>query len=313
MPLRYSWEFASALGLNPAGVSGLEWDGNQETNTQRVLAFNGSGGSPVPFAMYDSTYIFRVYPKGPKTGTNPKYWTTFFWGNYGTFNSAKNYLGAHPYPFDGNAADTGQNWEISIVADDFAEADITSNHDAPTGVWGAGGPPSETNNGAEVSWNRWYTQVFRAFRIDATTLRNQVIFDWDLFNSSSGASGWFQHTVISASWGTVGNDPTTPSIVIGEAPPNDANTASWGDYQGREQFKGIIRGIQIYNSRIGTNAYEPTVANLADVASEIAVPGSIATPWYLRMNPTPSDVTDQSGSGHHPWFPSGSKPTLWTG
>ena len=90
-------------------VTGLEWDGNQETNTQRVLRFLS------PFAMYDSTYIFRVYPKGPKTGTNPKYWTTFFWGNYGTFDSATNFFGAHPYPFDGNTADTGQNWEISII------------------------------------------------------------------------------------------------------------------------------------------------------------------------------------------------------
>jgi hypothetical protein len=297
---------ARTVGGGP--ISGLEWDGNETTNTQRVLRWLS------PFAIYDATYIFRVYPKGPKNGgaSHPNYWTAFFWGNYGTFNSSANYYGAHPYPFDGNDVSTGQNWEISLIADDFAEADIGANRDCGNGVWGAGGPPSETNNGAAATWNRWYTQVFRAFRIDANTLRNQFIWDWDLFVSSSGASGWFQKTVSSATWGTVGNNPTTPSIVVGEAPPNDANTASWGDYTGREQFKGIIRGIQMYDALVGTNAYVPTVANLADISSELSSPGSVRTPWYLNLNPTPSDVTDKSGSGHNPSFPA-SQPSLWTG
>jgi hypothetical protein len=44
---------------------------------------------------------------------------------------------------------------------------------------------------------------------------------------------------------------------------------------------------------------------------ELRSPGSVRTPWYLNLNPTPTDVTDKSGSGHHPWFPSGNKPTPW--
>lgn len=299
-------------------TTGLEWPGNEASNVQRVLAFNSSGGSATPFAFVDTsaggaTYIFRCYPKGPKTGGagHENYWTLFFWGNYGSFNSADNYIGTHPYPFDGNTASTGQNWEMSLVADDFAEADGDANHDCATGVWGAGGPPSETNNGAETDWDRWYTVVVRVFRVDANTVRHQLFFDWDLFVSSSGASGWFQKTVSSATWGTTGNDPTTPSIVIGEAPPNDANTASWGDYVGREQFKGIIRGIQIYDKCLGTQVLVPSVAQLADIASELASPGSVRTPWYLCLNPTPDNVLSTSSS-NHPWFPSGNKPTLWT-
>src|SRR6185503_11600069 len=36
-----------------------------------------------PFPIYDATYIFKVYPR-KKTGTFT-YYTTFFWGNDGTF------------------------------------------------------------------------------------------------------------------------------------------------------------------------------------------------------------------------------------
>lgn len=272
--------------------------------------------------MYDMTYIFRCYPKGPKNGdaSHPNYWTLFFWGNYGAFDSSKNFVGCHPYPFDGNTSSTGQNWEISIAnnslsGDDYAEADVSgdSNRDTATGVWGAGGPPSETNNGAAATWNRWYTCIVRCFRVDSSTTRNQFIYDWDLFISSNGASGWFQHTVSNASWGHSANNPTTPSICIGQPGPNAGDTQGWGD-NGREEWKGIIRGIQIYDALVGTTAYKPTVANLADIASELANPGSVRTPWYLCLNPKPNDVADRSGGGHNPWFPTGgSLPTLWSG
>jgi hypothetical protein len=268
--------------LPPAAISGLEWGGNETTNTQRVLRWLN------PFAIYDATYIFRVYPKGPKSGsTNPAYWTTFFWGNYGDFSwdggGANTYYGGHPYPFDGNTQSTNQDWEISAYFTD--------------------------DRGPAVTWNRWYTQVFRAWRESASITHHEFIFDWDLFVSSNGASGMFSKDINDSTWADT--NPPTPSIVVGEAPPNNANTASWGGYAGREQFKGIIRGLQFYDARLGSAA-SPTVANTTAIANEIATPGSSRTPWYLNLNPTPSDVTDKSGSGHNPSFP-GSTPSLWTG
>lgn len=279
----------------PPPVYGLEWDGNETTNTQRVLR------KLSPFACYDATYIFKVYPKGPKSAaTNPAYWTVFFWGNYGTFINPHNFYGGHPYPFTG-----GQNWEISTAFHDFAESDVVGGaRDTPVALG--------TNSGS-VTWNRWYTMVFRAWN-DSGTFRHELIYDWDLFVTSGATAGWFQHSITAAddpSWGSVGRNPPTPGIVIGEAPPNDANTASWGDYSGREQFKGIIRGIQIYDARLGTAA-TPSTSVLADVTSELATPGSVRTPWYLNLNPTPTDVTDKSGSGNHFSFPA-SLPSLWTG
>lgn len=298
----------------PTPISGLEWGGNETTNTQRVLTFNGSGGSPAPFAFDAATYIFSVYPKGPKSGaTNPTYWTTFFWGNYGNFGGgAANYVGAHPYPFkqpiDGGW--DGQHWELSLLANDYPQAGMNGTTHEALGAWT---PDNNSANGSsEATWNRWYTQVVRVFRVDANTVRHQFFWDWDLFVSSNGASGWFQKTVSgNATWGTTGNNPTTPSIVIGEAPPNDANTASWGDYQGREQFKGIIRRIQLYDACLGNQVQIPNVSDMADVASELATPGSIRTPWWKKINPT--SVDDLTDNGRTPWYPSGNKPTFWSG
>lgn len=84
-----------------------------------------------------------------------------------------------------------------------------------------------------------------------------------------------------------------PSIIIGDAPWN----------RGFEAPNAILRGFQFYDS----------VLSEAQIAAEIATPGSIVTPWYLNLNPTPSDVTDKSGNGHHPLWIDANRPALWTG
>jgi hypothetical protein len=315
--------FGRGLPLNgPAPVTALDWAGAQDNLTLRALVFNGISGSPAPPHLFDMTYIFRVWPRAAKNagGTFRNYWTTFFHGNYGDFEPIKNFYGCHPYPFDGNAAVSGQNYEIStannsLSGEDYAEADAIgdSNLDAAIGVWGAaqGGPPSETNNGASLTFGRWYTQVIRAFRVDSTTVRVQFFFDWDLFKSSNGTAGWFQRTTVNATWGQSSNNPTTPCIVIGAAPPNTAGNNGWGN-NGAEEFNGRIRGIQIYDSLIGAAAHKPTVAQLADVDASIVNPSAIVVPWYLCLNPKPNNVVSTVSPFRTPYFP-GQKPALWTG
>jgi len=76
----------------------------------------------------------------------------------------------------------------------------------------------------------------------------------------------------------------------GSTSPGDGTPASWGGYLGYEEFSGIIRGIQIYNVALTD----------AQVEAEVSNPGSTVTPWYLNLNPRPTDVADDSGSGHTP-------------
>lgn len=281
---------------------GLDFPGNETTTTLRGLY------TLSPPAAYDMTYIWRAYPKGPKSGaTNPAYWTAFFWGNYGDFGNFGNgytYYGAHPYPFDGPSLSTGQNWEISVNYGDVPPNEGTN---------GGASVPSNTNG----AWNRWYTQVFRAY-INGGVKHHDFIWDWDLFVSSGGTDGVFGYSHSNAF-----PNPPTPSIVFGQAAPDASGLLSWGGWPGYEEFKGILRGFQVYASRVGavstgsasvSGGNHPTLANLANVTSEIATPGSTTSLWYLNLDPTTTDIADKSGAGHHfSWAHATNRPNNWTG
>jgi hypothetical protein len=84
-----------------------------------------------------------------------------------------------------------------------------------------------------------------------------------------------------------------PAIIIGDAP--------WD--AGYEVYSGVLRGFQFYD----------TVLTPDEIQREIDNPGSVRTPWYLNLNPTPSDISDKSGNGHNPAWVNANRPALWTG
>jgi hypothetical protein len=229
-----------------------------------------------PFPIYPATYIFRVFPR--KKTVPPHfngYYTTFFWGNDGTFiwdsGNANTYYGAHPYP-QPPPNGPGQ-WEISVYSNDYL-------------------------TGSEVSWGRWHTQAFRAWRESASITHHE--FYWDLPDTSRV----IRKTVNDSTWAI--RNPPTPAIVIGQAP--NLNGASWGGYAGWEEFNGIIRGIQLYSGLL----------SVAEIQQEITTPLSTTAgrnlSWYLNLNPRPGDVTDKKGIGtaHNPSW-SGQTALEWVG
>ncbi|HEX9661690.1 MAG TPA: hypothetical protein VGB27_05340, partial [Candidatus Binatia bacterium] len=216
---------------------GLEFPGNGAV--RRMLYWHN------PFPIYDATYIFKVYPRKKTTGAF-KYYTTFFWGNDGTFiwdgGDANTYYGAHPYPIP--APDGPGQWEISVYASDFV-------------------------TGSEVVWDRWYTQAFRAWRESPSITHHE--FYWDLPDTSKVIT----HTINDAQWAK--KNPPTPAIVMGQAP--NLNGASWGGYAGWEEFNGIIRGIQIYSGLLSVADIQAEIANpKSTVAGQNLI-------WYLNVNP----------------------------
>lgn len=247
---------------------GLEWDGSG--STRRMLYWN------TPFALYDATYIFKVYPRKKLVPTNSPtgYYTTFFWGNNGSFiwdgGNANTYYGAHPYPVP--APDGAGQWEISVYSNDFT-------------------------TGIEVTWDRWYTQAFRAWRTSSTTTHHE--FYYDLPDTSKVIT----HTINDSGWAD--QNPPSPAIVVGQAP--NVGGVSWGGYEGWEEFHGIIRGMQFYSGLL----------TVPEITSEIAAPKSTATGlstiWYLNTDPSPGDVDDKkaTGTAHHPSW-DGSAASLWT-
>ena len=101
--------------------------------------------------------------------------------------------------------------------------------------------------------------------------------------------------VSDASWGT--HVPPAPALTFGDAPWAPAN----------EVWNGVLRGFQIY----------ATALSLPALVAEVAVPGSTqagqTSIWYLNLNPTPADIADKSGRGHHPVWVGPQRPTLWVG
>jgi len=226
-----------------------------------------------PPPIYPMTYIFRVYPR-EKTSGMYRYYTMFFWGNNGNFF------------WDGGNSNT-----------------YYGGHPYPD-------PPPDGGLKWEISvyandyldiepeWDRWHIQVFRAWRDNATTTQHEFYYDWP----DMGA--FIEHEVIDANWADA--DPPSPAIVVGQAPDNGMNQ-SWGGYPGWEEYNGIIRGIQIYADDF----------SLADIASEIASPLSTAagqaSVFYINLNPTPTDVADDSGEGNNPSWDGAGRPTQWSG
>jgi len=195
---------------------GLEWPGDGAV--RRMLYWHN------PFPIYDATYIFKVYPRKKTTGDN-HYYTTFFWGNNGNFtwdtrDIANTYYGAHPYPVPAPLG-PGQ-WEISVNSNDFT-------------------------TGTEVVWDRWYTQVFRAWRESPTTTWHEFYYDWP------DQTKVLRVPVNDPAWAA--KNPPSPAIVMGQAP--NLNGVSWGGFSGWEEFNGIIRGIHIDGHRYGRRASCP--------------------------------------------------------
>jgi chitodextrinase len=229
-----------------------------------------------PFPIYDATYIFKVLPHKKVNETNAHYYTMFFWGNDGTFfwdnGNFNTYYGMHPYP---SPSPFGTPlWEISVNGNDFTNNAVT-------------GLPSIPD------WDRWHTQVVRVWRESPSITHHEFYYDWPDMTKV------ITHTVDDPNWAK--NNPTTPAIMVGQAPDRCGPVpgtcgVSWGGFPGWEEYKGVIRGVQMYSGLL----------SLSDISAEVASPESSATGvaniWYLNLNPRPSDTTDKKGIGvpHNP-------------
>lgn len=130
-----------------------------------------------------------------------------------------------------------------------------------------------------VVFDQWYTQVVTTELVGGTEF---YTYYWD----------WPNLARVVTTTGAQRPVPADPAIIIGDAPWN----------RGFEAPNAILRGWQFYDALLSE----------AQINSELATPGAVRTPWYLNLNPTPTDVTDKSGLGHHPVWVDANRPGLWT-
>lgn len=245
--------------------------------TQTGLDFPGNAGvkrtlrfrfqNPLP--IYPATYIWRAYPK-----RQAGYYTTFFWANDDGQNNLNTVLW-----LPGGGADSYYG-----VHPYPNPAPGGGNHD-----WELSVEREDFVNG-RVVYDRWHTQALVVWADQQGKKHHE--FYWDLPNIGPS------HRVVRVSepdWGT--RLPPFPALTWGDAP--------WAP--GEEVFHGVLRGIQIYSTRL----------SLADILTEARSPLSTeagaANIWYLNLDPRPDDIADKSGRGNHPSWVGDERPRLWTG
>jgi hypothetical protein len=147
--------------------------------------------------------------------------------------------------------------------------------------WEIAAPPGgDYLNESNIDYDRWYTQVAIC---NQSGNKTEIEFYWD----------WPDTGKVVKYEGVQYNDPSIPVLVFGDAPWN----------QGHEVWNGVLRGFQFYN----------TAMSLSEIEKEVASPAEELTPWYLNLNPTPEDIADKSGKGHHPSWVGSERPVLWSG
>jgi hypothetical protein len=202
----------------------------------------------------------------------PGYYTAFFWGND-----------------DGQGTISNTFLWKNGSADSYYGAHPYPNWSVPgTHKWEIAVEQADFVNG-DVVYDRWYTQALRVWA-DANGQKHHEFY-WDLPNTDAS------HMVTRTSPSTWGNvNPPAPTLTWGDAPWNPSE----------EIWNGVLRGFQIYNSLL----------SLSDILSEVNRPLSTTAGansiWYLNLNPTPTDIADKSGQGHHPSWVGSERPRLYS-
>ncbi len=138
-------------------------------------------------------------------------------------------------------------------------------------------------NNTTVQWGRWHTQAL----VVAPSGSNSVLtFYWDLPNTSKKIVA------------------TVPTLRPQSGQVLSFGLAPWAVHA--ERLNGVLRGIRIYSASLSINDI------LSEANSPMSTSAGSAGVWYMNMNPTPSDIADKSGRGHHPNWASSGRPALWS-
>ena len=216
-------------------------------------------------------------------GTDRPFYTSFFWGNDGSWQPQHAVWGFHPYPRDGFFCDDGGKlyWSIANGSDIY-----------------------DTTDDLITVWDTWRWQVSRVWGASGNDKEFEYVWDWLTGYNGSTISSVYEITDTISSWGD--SNPTTPVLVWGDAPWNPTD----------EVYYGVIRGIMIFATQLSDADVETVVQNAeAGGSTPWTACGANCTNsvWYANINPTPTDIADDSGAGHNPSWENANRPALWEG
>ncbi len=163
----------------------------------------------------------------------------------------------------------------------------TSTHKWELSVQGGDYVADVNGNSTQLGYDVWRTQALRVWDDGSFKMHE---FYWDLPDTTKVI-----RVPVDRSYGSP--VPSNAALTFGDAP--------WSI--GNERLSGLLRGIQLYTSALSINDI------LAEVSTPLSSTAGSASIWYLNLNPTPSDISDKSGKGHHPAWVGSSRASQWTG
>jgi hypothetical protein len=141
-------------------------------------------------------------------------------------------------------------------------------------------------NSTQLGYDTWRTQALRVADNGSQKVHE---FFWDLPDTTKVI-----RVELTRSYGNT--PPSSPALTFGDAP--------WS--LGNERLSGLLRGIQLYGVALSGK----------DILTEITEPLSSKPGesgiWYLNLDPTPNDISDKSGKGHHPKWVSSHQAAAWS-
>ncbi len=273
---------ASTFTLLCSGAGG-------STSQSATVGVTAVGGSTVSGLNFPSNGTTSADLRFRFTGANllAPYPATYIWrvnprqqtGYYTTFfwgpDGAFSGKGYYgAHPYpDGSPVGTTHKWEISIEGLDVV-ADANG-------------------NSTQLGYDVWRSQALVVTRVNTDEIETK--FYWNLPDTSKVIVHTTQYSDFATTF------PAAPyagsALTFGDAP--------WS--LGNERLSGILRGLQLYSSALSVNDI------LSEAGSPLSTGAGSSSIWYLNLNPTPSDISDKSGKGHHPSWVGSARPALWTG
>ncbi len=302
-----SWSSTNATSCSASG----SWSGTKATSGSAstgaltaastfTLLCSGAGGSASQSATVGVTTVGGSAVSGlnfPSNGTTsadvrfrftgasllPMYPATYIWRV-----NLRHQLGYYTTFFWGpDGAFTGDSYYGAHPYPDGGGS-TTTTHKWELSIYGGDYVGDANGNSTQLGYDVWRTQALRVWD-DGGSYKVHEYY-WDL--------------------------PDTSKVIRVSVPRSYASTAlsnaalTFGDAPwslGNERLSGILRGLQLYSSALSVNDI------LSEAGSPLSTGAGSSSIWYLNLNPTPSDISDKSGKGHHPTWVGSARPALWTG
>ncbi len=262
--------------------TGLTFKSNNTTGSDIRIEWSGANLLP----RTEHTAIWKINHV-QQTGYYAVAWHT---SNDGTFHASTYEYGTHPYPCDGTFEFDGRASNPT-----FSSGTVHYSEIAGLGSLDFISSPDPTQASYLVTKGIWYTQA-RTCRLITVSTTNDTM-EHVFYPDINSPSNFIKQTILTSALAT----PTNPAFILGCSPWTVTGSTN------SETPSGTVRGIQLYSSYL----------NISDIIAEVNKPKSTAAGassyWYINVNPTPSDITDQSGAGHNPDWANSNRPSLYTG